>query len=108
MHPRRQPRGVLRLLLVAVLVTGVVACQVPAGSFQASPAAASATPGSSAGATAAAVTTAPTPDRLAGWRSDLELIVPGMDRIHPNLSHGTTLEELNDAVAALSAEVPSA
>jgi hypothetical protein len=69
-------------------------------------------PGPSASATARATPTvaaspspAATVDRVSGWRSDLELIVPGMDRIHPNLEHGTTLEALNQAVSDLSAAV---
>jgi hypothetical protein len=99
-----QPRRAIWLLLAAALV----ACEAPAGSFQASPTAATPTPATSASPAAAAATAAPTADRVAGWRSDLERIVPGMDRIHPNLTHGTSLEELNGAVAALSAEVETA
>ena len=103
-----QPRRALGLLLLAALGAGLAACEAPPGSLRASPAGPALTPASSAAPTAGAVTAAPTPDRVAGWRSDLMRIVPGMDRIHPNLTHGTSLEALNGAVAALSAQVETA
>jgi hypothetical protein len=96
-------RNSARDAALAVVVALVVAACGPA---PATP------PGPSPGATATtppASDTGPSPaatvDRASGWRSDLELIVPGMDRIHPNLEHGTTLEALNQAVADLSASV---
>lgn len=92
------------VLIVVGLVVALAsaACQsapaTPPGPSGA--ATATAPPASVAGPTPAA-----TVDRVSGWRSDLELIVPGMDRIHPNLAHGTTLEALNQAVTDLSAAV---
>lgn len=49
---------------------------------------------------------AATVDRVSGWRSDLDLLVPGMDQLHPDLTHDVTLEALNAAVDELAAEVP--
>ena len=56
----------------------------------------------------ASPTAAPTADRVAGWRSDLAALVPGMDRLHPDLGHGTPVSELEQAAAALAATVPAA
>jgi hypothetical protein len=97
---------------------GTSKCAIPATlvafvlAFAACQPAPTSAPGPSAGATGSAPsasvaghTPAASADRITGWRSDLELIVPGMDRIHPNLTHGTTLEALNKAVADLSAAV---
>jgi hypothetical protein len=101
MQSSRQAGRASGLLLAALLA----ACQAPAASFPASPTGPDPTPVPSAAPTAAAVTAAPTPDRVAGWRSDLERIVPGMDRIHPNLTHGTTLAALEEAVRELTSEI---
>ena len=99
---RPVPSALLAALGTAALVLATAACQ----------SAPTAPPGPSASATAASQhssTPGPSPvatvDRVSGWRSDLELIVPGMDRIHPNLTHGTTLEALNEAITDLSAAV---
>jgi hypothetical protein len=46
--------------------------------------------------------------RTAGWKSDLALLVPGMDRYHPALDHGVSLDELNSTAADLSNRVPTA
>ena len=47
-------------------------------------------------------------DRVAGWRSDLALLVPGMERLHKDLYHGVSEPALADAAAALAATIPSA
>jgi len=47
-------------------------------------------------------------DRIAGWRSDLASLLPGMDRLHPKLDHGTPRPTLEAAVAALAERVPIA
>jgi hypothetical protein len=54
-------------------------------------------------------TSTPTPAdaRTAGWHTDLELLVPEMDRLHPELDHGVSIDELNAAVADLVAQIPS-
>ena len=66
-----------------------------------------ASPGPTTAANTAAATPAPTRDRVAGWRSDLASLVPGMDRLHPDLGHGTPVADLEAAVAQLSADVPT-
>src|SRR5436309_2014298 len=70
-------------------------------------------PGQSPGGLATASSTlqatptpAPTVDRVAGWRSDLALLVPGMDRLHPDLGHGTPVGELEAAADEVAAGVP--
>ena len=56
------------------------------------------------------VTAAPSPtaDRNAGWRSDLQALIPGMAGIHPDLTHSTSREVLDRAVADLVATIPTA
>ena len=49
-----------------------------------------------------------TADRGAGWRSDLERLIPAMAAIHPNLTHGTSREALDGAVASLVETIPDA
>lgn len=97
-HPRQAARVASPLVVFVLLVA---ACQpAPSGPIPAdSNVAGSATP---PGATPVA-----TVDRVSGWRDDLALIVPGMDRIHPNLTHGVTLEALNGAVQTLSESIPT-
>jgi hypothetical protein len=87
---------------IAAILFTVAACSPspPAPTSLASPA-------STTVATTAALTPAPTRDRVAGWRSDLASLVPGMDRLHPDLGHGTPVPELEAASAQLSADVPS-
>ena len=49
-----------------------------------------------------------TSDRGAGWRSDLERLIPAMAAIHPNLTHGTSREAMDGAVASLVETIPDA
>ena len=92
----------VRSAAVALFIV-IAACQ-PAPSAQ--PPSAGATAGTTpTPSTAASATPAATVDRVAGWRSDLAMIVPGMDALHPDLTHGTSLEALNAAVDELSASV---
>jgi hypothetical protein len=44
--------------------------------------------------------------RTAGWRSDLQMLMPGMDAFHPQLDHGVSSDALEAAVDELSALVP--
>jgi hypothetical protein len=60
--------------------------------------------GSTTGASAAPGT----PDRIAGWRADLAMLVPGMERLHEDLYHGVSEAALAAAVQQLSATVPTA
>ena len=56
-------------------------------------------------------TIAPTPqgslDRVGGWQADLALIVPGIERIHPDPWRGTPRPMVEAAVAELSAQAAS-
>ena len=87
----------------------VVACT---SSPSASPSTAPATAPASA-PTALATPTAgpPSPqaslDRVAGWQADIQSIVPGLERIHPNPFHGTPKADIEAAAAALSADAPN-
>jgi len=64
--------------------------------------------GSGAAATTVPVSPAGTLDRASGWRSDIAALVPGMDRLHPDLGHDTPVTELQAAADALSATIPAA
>lgn len=112
---RRGPRRpaalsvALSVALLVALLAALAACDPPAGTVRDTPGASAASPSASGPPdTDAPITPAPTQDRVTGWRSDLERIVPGMERIHPNLTHGTSLEALHEAVATVSAEVETA
>jgi hypothetical protein len=61
-------------------------------------AAASANPSPSAGAPL---------DRAGEWRADLAEIIPALERIHPLPYHGTSKADLEAAIAALSAQLPT-
>ncbi len=94
-----------------MLVLGIA---MALGACAPSPSAAPGSPGGSAPATPTATTVAvatgtpaPTPDRIAGWRSDIAALVPGMDRLHPDLGHGTPVADLEAAATQLSADVPT-
>jgi hypothetical protein len=62
-------------------------------------------PTSSAVPVTIAPTVAPSADRTTGWADDLERLVPGMDSIHPSLTHGTTREALDRAVTSLAERI---
>ncbi len=47
-------------------------------------------------------------DRTAGWQSDIEGIVPAIDRLHPRIDHGTPRTELEAAATTLADSVPGA
>ena len=105
MTASRAPR-----LIVAVLIVALASA-----TCQPAPTAPTLPPGPSAAGTATtpiASIAGPSPvatvDRVTGWRSDLDLLVPGMDRLHPDLDHDVTLEALNAVVDELAAEVPNA
>jgi hypothetical protein len=69
-----------------------------------------ATTGEAPAPTTSAVATSspsPTADRVSGWRSDLAMLVPAMDRIHPKIDHGTPRSQLDAAAASLSQQVPT-
>src|SRR5215471_8738664 len=55
----------------------------------------------------AAPSASPAPERVTGWRADIAALIPGMARLHPNITHSATRAQLDDASAALAARVPS-
>jgi hypothetical protein len=99
---RREPRG--RRILAAAFGTIVAAAALacgPAPTATVPPSAVHASSPSPGASQATAASPAATPDRVAGWRGDLELLVPGMDAIHPKLTHGVSGAALHDSVASL-------
>lgn len=62
---------------------------------------------STASPTEGVTSPSPSPDaRVAGWTSDLELLLPGLERIHPDPYHSTAKADLEAAIAALEDTVP--
>jgi hypothetical protein len=94
----RPPTSILSVAIAVV----VVACG-PGVPRAGTPSPAAALPSSSSGSGPV-----PTPDRVTGWRSDLEALVPGMDRLHEDMDHGTSLAALEAATRELEAAVPNA
>jgi hypothetical protein len=94
MEPPRHGRrtGVLFLLLVLVACTRTSPPANPGGSR------------SSAGSTGSGTGQ----DRIAGWKSDLDQVIPRMQAIHPDLYHGTSKASLEQAVQELESEVRAA
>ena len=99
---RRGPSIAAAALLLgsAVACSPVVPTQAPAVTSTPGTATASAQP-ATPGPT-------PTPDRIAGWQSDIRALLPAMDAIHPNLTHGTSRDQLDAAAADLLAKVSTA
>jgi hypothetical protein len=97
----------LRSLVLAALA---VACSpAPSAMPSQAPPSPTAPPGSTNASMSpsAAPSIAPTPqgslDRAGKWQADLALIVPGIERIHPDPWRGTPKAEVEAAVADLSA-----
>ena len=94
---------------VLVLLAGACAPS-PSGAPATAPPASPSAQGS-APVTAPPATPAPTPqgslDRAGQWQADLALIVPGIERIHPDPWRGTPRSEVEAAVADLSAQAAS-
>ena len=96
----------VRLRVAAVLAAvALLACSTtpPTGQPSPGPLATASQPASTPTPVAS-----PSADRNAGWRSDLEALVPGMAQLHPNLTHGTSRAALDGAVADLVATIPEA
>ena len=86
------------LALIAILVT---AC----GGGPSSPATGAPTGGPTAAATSSADSASA---RIAGWTGDLEAIVPGLERHHPDPYHSVAKEILVEAIDDLEASIPTA
>ncbi|HET9853397.1 MAG TPA: hypothetical protein VFP56_12970 [Candidatus Limnocylindrales bacterium] len=98
---------------MAVALASAFALAALAGACSPSPTAAPS--GAPASPTPAATTAAASPtaavvatpqgslDRIASWRADIDSIIPGLERIHPNPFHGTSKAAMEAAAAELSA-----
>ncbi|HUQ43798.1 MAG TPA: S41 family peptidase [Candidatus Limnocylindria bacterium] len=106
----QQSRIPIRISLACLLV--VAACSAaPQGTTPSSIGSAAPSLGASPSVsptTGPVVTTAPSLARDAGWQADIAALVPGMDRLHPDLFHGVSKADLDAAAAALAARVPAA
>ena len=89
--------------LAIALVLAAAACSPTSPSALPS----AAVPSTAASTAPATSSPAATVDRIAGWRSDLSALVPGMDRLHPDLGHGTPVSELEAAAAQLASDAAS-
>ena len=102
-------RALLVFSTALALVLG--ACSPTPSAAPATGSLASPTPQGSAAVTTPPMTLAPTPQgslhRAGGWQADLALIVPGIERIHPDPWRGTPKSEVEAAVADLSARAAS-
>jgi hypothetical protein len=56
----------------------------------------------------ASPTATASPDRILGWASDLDLLLPGIEQIHPDPYHSAPKRELQAAIAALKESVAQA
>jgi hypothetical protein len=63
------------------------------------------TSGSPSPTVVAAASPSGAPDRVSGWRNDLDRLLPAMDAIHPDLYHSTPKSELEPDVKALEQSV---
>jgi hypothetical protein len=82
-------------LLVVTLLTG---CQPQPSTAPSVPGAT----GASAEPSTASATPAASLDRVAGWQGDLALIVPALERIHPDAFHSTSKDAMEAAVTDLA------
>jgi hypothetical protein len=91
------PAAIHLTVAAAVFLLWLAGCggPPPTGSIAGSPTASS-SPGIGAG------------DRVAGWASDLDLLLPGIEMIHPDPYHSTPKPQLVAAIAALKESVAQA
>ncbi|MEO8470347.1 MAG: hypothetical protein ABI573_11860 [Chloroflexota bacterium] len=87
-------------VLIAVLL--IASC----GSGPASSVPSSHPPGATA--TAGGTPTSTSSARHAGWASDLDLILPGLDRLHPDPYHSTSKDAMSAALADLAGSIDGA
>ena len=67
-----------------------------------------AAPGGTAAPSSPTPAASPSTDRVAGWRSDLERLLPEMEAIHPDLYHDAPKAELAGLVDDLKAKLTTA
>ena len=98
---------VVGLMLSAAIVTSCGSAVAP------TPSAPSSSPGSvSPSAAPASALVSASPDagaaRITGWQSDLDGLLPAMEKLHPDLYHGTSKAMMAAAVQTLRDSVPTA
>jgi len=99
--------GAAVALVFAIALATIASACTSSPSAPPSAGSASAPPASTApAATASAAVATPqgSLDRVAGWRADIESIVPGLERIHPDPFHGTPKAEMQAAAADLAGQ----
>jgi Peptidase family S41 len=93
-------RSAAKVAVTALLVAVATACEPSFSTTAPSRPASSESPGGTSSPSAA--------DRTSGWASDLDVLLPSMVRIHPDLYHSVSKAELQGDVDALKASVPHA
>jgi hypothetical protein len=96
-------------LVLVALFLGLVAC-APSATGTPGVAAATATIAAPSGTAARSPTSvaSPSPDRVAGWRADLERLLPAMEAVHPDLYHDVPKAELVGLVDDLKGKLATA
>ena len=89
----------MRRLALLALIVGLLGC-APATPRPSGPASGS-TGTATAQASGPAGQPSSGPDRVAGWRADLDALVPAMTAVHPDLFHDTPRAEIERVVADL-------
>ncbi len=98
-----------RIILAGALVAACGAAPPSAASSPSSLLSVAASAGSTGTpALSPTLTTPGNAARLGGWSGDLDLLVPGIERLHPDPFHSTPKSELLTAVAALRVTIPTA
>ena len=96
-------------VIVAACATGTEPTTGPLPTAPTTTATAAPTPTASATTMPTAPAATPSVDlRVSGWREDIARLVPGMDLLHPNLTHGVSRAELDGAALQLAARAGSA
>lgn len=103
-------RSIAARVLLSLAALALTACNPPTATPSPTAPSLTASPSGSNGPAASAppTTAAGSPDRVAGWQSDIAQLVPGMARLHPDLYHGVSEDALANAAAALAATAPTA
>lgn len=97
-----------RIAILALLLALVGCAPSATGAPGSAAATASAAPTGTAAPSSSTAAASPSPDRVAGWRTDLERLLPAMEAVHPDLYHDTSKAELQGLVDDLKGKVATA